>query len=205
MLTVNQILNLNWNKVNKLIPIIVQDVFSNEILMHGYANKKALLVTLKTKKLTFFSRTKNRLWTKGETSKNYLKVIDMISDCDKDSLLVLVKAIGNTCHLNNKSCFIKNKENINISFILELERILKFYKKQNHKTSYTSSLYKKGINKISQKVGEEAVELVIASINKDKKNILKECADLIYHILVLFCYTNIKFIDLIRILKKRNK
>nr|AAR25840.1 histidine biosynthesis bifunctional protein [Buchnera aphidicola (Chaitophorus populeti)] len=203
MLTISQILDLNWDKVNNLIPIIVQDVFSNEILMHGYANKKSLLITLKKKKLTFFSRTKNRLWTKGETSKNYLKVIDIIPDCDQDSLLALVQAIGNTCHLNNKSCF-KKKKNINVSFILELERILKYYKKNNNSTSYTSNLYKKGINKISQKVGEEAVELVIAAINKDKKNMLEECADLIYHILVLFSYTNIPFIDLIKILKKRN-
>ncbi|CAL4318760.1 Histidine biosynthesis bifunctional protein HisIE [Buchnera aphidicola (Chaitophorus sp. 3695)] len=203
MLTINEILDLNWDKVNKLMPIIVQDVFSNEILMHGYANKKSLLITLQKKKLTFFSRTKNRLWTKGETSKNYLKVIDIIPDCDQDSLLALVQAKGHTCHLNNKSCF-KNKKNINVSFILELERILKYYKKNNNNSSYTSNLYKKGINKISQKVGEEAVELVISAINKDKTNILEECADLIYHILVLFSYTNIQFIDVIKILKKRN-
>jgi phosphoribosyl-ATP pyrophosphohydrolase/phosphoribosyl-AMP cyclohydrolase len=202
MLTVNQILDLNWNKVNNLIPIIAQDIISNQILMHGYVNQKSLLITLKTKKLTFFSRTKNRLWTKGETSKNYLKVIDLVTDCDKDTLLALVQAKGDTCHLKNKSCFIT--KNTNISFILELEKILKNCKNNNN-TSYTNRLYKKGINKISQKVGEEAVELVIAAINEDRKYVLEECADLIYHILVLLNYKNIKFIDLIKILKKRNK
>ncbi|CAL4318850.1 Histidine biosynthesis bifunctional protein HisIE [Buchnera aphidicola (Chaitophorus populicola)] len=202
MLTVNQILDLNWNKVNNLIPIIAQDIISNQILMHGYVNQKSLLITLKTKKLTFFSRTKNRLWTKGETSRNYLKVIDLVTDCDKDTLLALVQAEGDTCHLKNKSCFIT--KNTNISFILELEKILKNCKNNNN-TSYTSRLYKKGINKISQKVGEEAVELVIAAINEDRKHVLEECADLIYHILVLLNYKNIKFIDLIKILKKRNK
>ncbi|MCW5197612.1 bifunctional phosphoribosyl-AMP cyclohydrolase/phosphoribosyl-ATP diphosphatase HisIE [Buchnera aphidicola] len=203
MLTINQISELNWKKVNQLIPIIVQDISSNEILMHGYVNQESLLITLKKKKITFFSRTKNRLWTKGETSKNYLKVINIIPDCDKDSLLALVQPIGNTCHLNNKSCF-QNKKNINISFILELERILKNYKNNNNNTSYTSNLYKKGINKISQKIGEEAVELVIAAVNQDKKNVFEECADLMYHILVLFSYIDIKFIDLIKVLKKRN-
>jgi phosphoribosyl-ATP pyrophosphohydrolase/phosphoribosyl-AMP cyclohydrolase len=202
MLTIDEMLNLNWKKVNGLIPVIVQNFFSNEILMHGYMNKQAILKTFDSKHLTFFSRTKNRLWTKGEKSKNYLKVIDLVEDCDRDSLLALVKPIGKTCHLQKKSCFLIKNESV--SFILELEKILENNRKKNSNNSYTYSLYKKGLNRISQKVGEEAVELVIASICKNKKDIINESSDLFYHLLVLLHNHNLKFLDVVSVLKKRN-
>ncbi|CAL4318744.1 bifunctional phosphoribosyl-AMP cyclohydrolase/phosphoribosyl-ATP diphosphatase HisIE [Buchnera aphidicola] len=202
MLTIDQMLNLNWKKVNGLIPVIAQDFVSNEILMHGYMNKKALLKTFNSKHLTFFSRTKNRLWTKGETSKNYLKVIDIIEDCDRDSLLALVKPVGHTCHLQRKSCF--NIVSTNFSFILQLEKILENRKKKINSKSYTYSLYKKGVNRIAQKVGEEAVELVISSICKNKQDIINESSDLFYHLLVLLHDQNLEFSDIISVLKKRN-
>ncbi|CAL4318698.1 bifunctional phosphoribosyl-AMP cyclohydrolase/phosphoribosyl-ATP diphosphatase HisIE [Buchnera aphidicola] len=202
MLTMNEMLNLNWKKVNGLIPVIAQDFFSNEILMHGYMNKKAILETFNSKRLTFFSRTKNRLWTKGEQSKNYLNVVDIIEDCDKDALLALVNPVGNTCHLNRKSCFKKAKKNV--SFISKLEKIIENRKKKKCSQSYTYSLYKQGIDRISQKVGEEAVELVIASMCKNKKDIISESSDLFYHLLVLLHYQNLKFSDVISTLKKRN-
>lgn len=196
-------LHINWKKVNGLIPCIIQDIFSSEILMHGYMNIEAFNLTKKNKIVTFYSRTKKRLWTKGETSGNFLKVIDLILDCDQDSILILVNPIGKTCHLENISCFDGNKTHYTNFFYLE--KIIKRKKNIFLEQSYTSNLHKLGINRISQKVGEEAIETVIAAINKNKENIINESSDLIYHLLVLLHNQDINFNDIINNLNIRRK
>lgn len=202
MLNHKKILNINWKKVHGLIPCIVQDFLSAEILMHGYMDKDALNMTLENSVVTFYSRTKKRLWTKGETSGNFLKVVDIMLDCDQDSILVLVKPVGQTCHLNNISCFSGVKTCYTDFFYLEKK--LKNKKNINLQESYTTKLHKQGISRIAQKVGEEAVETVIAAINKNKIDIINESSDLIYHLLVLLHNQNLSFKNIINNLKTRS-
>ncbi|ALD15070.1 phosphoribosyl-ATP pyrophosphatase [Buchnera aphidicola (Aphis glycines)] len=192
---------LDWNKTNGMIPVIIQDCLSNEVLMHGYMNQEALLKTQKERCVTFYSRSKQRLWTKGENSGNFLRVIKIIPDCDNDSLLVLVEPIGNTCHLNQKSCFFLKKNYL--YFLFELERIIENRKNNNLTNSYTSSLYKSGTKRIAQKVGEEAVETILAAMNKNTTELINEASDLIYHLLVLLHDQNLNFNLIIENLKKR--
>ncbi|QCI17518.1 bifunctional phosphoribosyl-AMP cyclohydrolase/phosphoribosyl-ATP diphosphatase HisIE [Buchnera aphidicola (Acyrthosiphon lactucae)] len=203
MLTKNSLLNLNWTKTNGMIPAIIQDYFSNEILMHGYMNKEALLKTQKDGLVTFYSRTKNSLWTKGETSGNYLKVIKISTDCDHDTLLILVVSTGKTCHLGNVSCFFSKKNNIN--FLFELEKIIENRKNKLLTNSYTSSLYKLGTSRIAQKVGEEAIETILAAMKKNKNELINESSDLIYHLIVLLHDQNLNLNLVLNNLKKRRK
>ncbi|CAL4319142.1 bifunctional phosphoribosyl-AMP cyclohydrolase/phosphoribosyl-ATP diphosphatase HisIE [Buchnera aphidicola] len=196
-------LKINWKKVNNLVPAIIQNQSSGTILMHGYMNKEALLKTQKTKLVTFYSRTKKRLWTKGETSENYLKVKKIFLDCDADAILILVSAFKNTCHLEKESCF-DNKNTI-FSFLYTLEKILENKKKYNLDDSYTNKLYKKGICRIAQKVGEEAIEVVIAAISKNKKELINESSDLIYHLLVLLKKSDLNLDVIIKNLIYRSK
>ncbi|ANZ22347.1 phosphoribosyl-ATP pyrophosphatase [Buchnera aphidicola (Diuraphis noxia)] len=203
MLNQQNLLNLNWIKTNGMLPVIVQNYFSQEVLMHAYMNKEALLETQKKSLVTFYSRTKNRLWTKGEKSGNYLKVIKIIVDCDYDALLLLVEPIGKTCHLGNTSCF-SSKEN-DVNFLTKLEDIIENSKTTDIYNSYTNRLYKSGTSRIAQKVGEEAVETILAAMKKDKNELINESSDLIYHLIVLLHDQDLNFNMVLNNLKKRNK
>lgn len=194
---------INWNKIDNMIPVIAQHYLSGEILMHGYMNKKALLFTIQKKLLTFFSRTKKRLWTKGETSKNFLHVISITLDCDYDTILVQVEPKGKTCHLNRVSCF-KNTT-FRYLFFYQLDNIIENKKSDFLKNSYTKKLYDSGTMRIAQKVGEEAIETVLAAVEKNPINIINEVSDLIFHVLVLLHDCNLSFNDIVLNLKNRMK
>jgi phosphoribosyl-AMP cyclohydrolase / phosphoribosyl-ATP pyrophosphohydrolase len=194
---------LNFEKLGGLIPAIVIDKNNNQVLMLGFMNKESLNKTMETNLVTFFSRTKNSLWTKGETSGNYLKLIDILPDCDSDSLLIYAEPQGPTCHTGNYSCFgIENTASLN--FLNELFKLIKQRKKELPENSYTTKLFKDGSNRIIQKVGEEAVETIIAAKNKDKNEIINETSDLIYHLFVMLTDLNIEFSEIANNLKKRS-
>jgi len=185
-----------------LMPVIIQDSISNKVLMLGFMNEESLAKTKADGKVTFFSRSKQRLWTKGETSNNFLLVKEIIIDCDNDTLLIKASPTGPVCHTGADTCFNEN----NSSFSLEkLEGIIADRKHNPSDSSYTSSLFAKGINKIAQKVGEEAVELVIESKDDNKEKFLSEAADLLYHYLVLLQAKNYKLQDVINVLAQRHK
>lgn len=183
-----------------LVPVIVQDAVSNKVLMLGFMNEEAFAKTNSESKVAFFSRSKQRLWTKGETSNNFLLVKEIIADCDNDTLLIKASPTGPVCHTGADTCFNEN----NSSFSLEnLEAIIADRKNNPSGSSYTSSLFEKGINKIAQKVGEEAVELVIESKDENKEKFLGEAADLLYHYLVLLQAKNYKLDDVMNTLAER--
>lgn len=193
-------MSIKFNKEG-LIPVIIQDFLSLQVLMLGYMNEESLNKTIKEKVVTFFSRSKNRFWKKGETSGNFLLVKEILLDCDLDTFLIKVNSLGPTCHRGEVSCF-NNKQNK--GFIYKLQDIIKKKISKKNNISYTYLLYKKGINKIAQKVGEEAVELVIESKDNNKDLFLNEAADLLYHYLILLNTKNINFEDVENILKIRN-
>ncbi len=180
---------INFSKNSGLVPAIVIDEFTGQVLMLGFMNKEALDKTLETKLVTFYSRTRSNLWTKGETSNNYLHLVDIKTDCDNDTLLITAKPDGPTCHLGNYSCF--GNEKSNTKFLDYLFELLKKRKLELPEDSYTTKLFKSGLNRIIQKLGEEAVETIIASKNGDKKEIINEVSDLIYHLLVMLVETEI--------------
>jgi len=185
-----------------LMPVIIQDSISNKVLMLGFMNEESFAKTNADGKVTFFSRSKQRLWTKGETSNNFLLVKEIIVDCDNDTLLIKASPTGPVCHTGADTCFNEN----NSSFSLEkLEGIIADRKNNPSVSSYTSSLFAKGINKIAQKVGEEAVELVIESKDDNKEKFLSEASDLLYHYLVLLQAKNYKLQDVINVLAQRHK
>jgi phosphoribosyl-AMP cyclohydrolase / phosphoribosyl-ATP pyrophosphohydrolase len=188
---------------NGLIPVIVQDDTTNVVLMLGYMNNEAFEKTQTEKRVTFFSRSKNRLWTKGEESGNFLDVKTMLIDCDLDTILIRAKPHGPVCHNGTDTCF--NETNAEIDFLHKLENIIIDRKNNPTDTSYTSSLFKKGINKIAQKVGEEAVELVIEAKDTNDDLFKGEAADLLYHYLILLAAKNIKLNDIVSVLKERQK
>jgi phosphoribosyl-ATP pyrophosphohydrolase/phosphoribosyl-AMP cyclohydrolase len=195
---------LNFEKNNGLIPAVIQDGKTNQVLMLGYMNQKALEETRKTGKVTFYSRTKQRLWTKGETSGNFLELDSIQADCDADTLLVKVRPIGPTCHLGSDTCFgSDNKEN-GIQFLQELQKIIKNRKEIAPKGSYTASLFASGINKIAQKVGEEAVEVVIEAKESETGNLKEETADLLFHLLVLLEQKEIPLAEVVNVLRERH-
>ncbi len=202
-------MNLTYNEKG-LIPAIIQDADTLEVLMLGYMNEESIEITLKTKKVTFYSRSRNKLWTKGETSENYLNLKSFKYDCDNDTLLILVKPEGPTCHTGKISCFFNNvvedKENMDYKKILvNLEKIIIDRKRNMPKDSYTTSLFKEGLDRITQKVGEEAIEVVIASKNSDDEDFIYETADLIYHLMVLLAQKNINLDDIYKELYSRFK
>lgn len=202
MLSVEEIKALNWEKVGGLIPAIIEDAVSGRVLMLGYMNQEALDKTLKTGQVTFFSRTKNRLWTKGETSGNFLNLVDLAADCDNDTLLILVNAEGPTCHLGRTSCF--GELQSQWEFLRDLEKLLASRKGADPATSYTASLYARGTKRIAQKVGEEGVETALAATVHDKEELKNEAADLVYHLLVLLQAENLELSDVIGILRDRH-
>lgn len=185
-----------------LMPAIVQDASTGLVLMLGFMNQEALDKTLSEKKVTFYSRTKNRLWTKGETSGNFLLLKSVVSDCDNDTLLIKVDPLGPVCHTGADTCF--NESNSQFSLV-KLERIIHDRQQQPTSESYTSSLFAKGINKIAQKVGEEAVELVIESKDDDREKFLGEAADLMFHYIVLLKAKGYGLNDVVEVLEKRHR
>ncbi|HEY5393747.1 MAG TPA: bifunctional phosphoribosyl-AMP cyclohydrolase/phosphoribosyl-ATP diphosphatase HisIE [Hanamia sp.] len=194
---------INFSKSsNNTVPAIIQDSATDVVLMLGYMNKEALLETLDSKLVTFYSRSKNRLWVKGETSKNYLHLVDIKSDCDFDTLLIKAKPDGIVCHTGAETCF--NEENSSKDFLRTLEKIIEGRKKRPLPGSYTSTLFKEGINRMAQKVGEEAIELVIEAKDNDNKLFLNEAADLMFHYLVLLQAKNKSLDDVIKVLEKRH-
>jgi phosphoribosyl-AMP cyclohydrolase / phosphoribosyl-ATP pyrophosphohydrolase len=185
-----------------LVPAIIQDANTNKVLMLGFMNEAALNKTNEIKKVTFFSRSKNRLWTKGEESGNFLLLEDIKVDCDNDSLLIKAKPVGPVCHTGADTCW--DEKNNNDNFLLELEAVIANRKNNPSDKSYTSSLFAKGINKIAQKVGEEAVELVIESKDNDADLFKNEAADLLFHYLILLQAKGYKLNDITDVLKERH-
>jgi phosphoribosyl-ATP pyrophosphohydrolase/phosphoribosyl-AMP cyclohydrolase len=197
-------MELNFKKYSDgLIPAIVQDAETNIVLMLGFMNEEALKKTQETKLVTFYSRSKNRLWTKGESSKNYLHLIDLKTDCDNDTILIKVKPDGPVCHLGADTCF--DERNISSDFLIELQNIITNRRKNPPQQSYVSSLFKKGINKIAQKVGEEAVELVIEAKDDNDELFKNEAADLLFHYLILLRAKEFELKDIVDVLEKRHK
>jgi phosphoribosyl-ATP pyrophosphohydrolase/phosphoribosyl-AMP cyclohydrolase len=191
---------VDWLKCGDLVPAIIQDSKTLEVLMLGFMNREAVNLSQKTQKVHFWSRTKNRIWMKGEESGNILNIVDIKLDCDNDSLLVLVKPIGNTCHNGSKSCF-----NLRANFIAELEKIIENRIKSPSEASYVSKLTQKGLNKVVQKIGEEATEVVIAALSETNQKLVEESADLLFHLIITLKMKNLKLDDVIDLLKQRNK
>jgi phosphoribosyl-ATP pyrophosphohydrolase/phosphoribosyl-AMP cyclohydrolase len=196
-------MNLDFSKYKDgLIPTIIQDVNTNKVLMLGFMNEQALNKTKETKQVTFFSRSKDRLWTKGEESGNYLNVIEILKDCDNDTLLIKATPQGPVCHTGADTCF--NERNTGENFLFELEAIIKDRIKNPVEGSYTNLLMKKGLNKIAQKVGEEAVELVIEAKDNNKELFLNEAADLMYHYMLLVNAKGFQLNDVVSVLRSRD-
>jgi len=197
-------MNIDFKKMDGLIPAVVQDAFTGKVLMLGYMNEAALVKTEESGRVTFFSRSKNRLWTKGETSGNFLELVSMQEDCDGDAILVKAKPLGPVCHTGAYTCF-EESNTSQTAFIDQLRGIIKERKENPNLGSYTSSLFGKGINKLAQKVGEEAVELVIEAKDDNKELFLGEAADLLFHYLVLLEAKNYSLDEVIEVLKLRHK
>ncbi len=195
--------NLNFDKLNGLIPAVVQDASTDKVLMVGFMNREALEKTRKTGMVTFYSRTRRQIWTKGETSRNYLRVQEILIDCDGDTLLVKALPDGPVCHTGNDTCFNEKNEG-NLSFLTNLEGIIESRKSELPESSYTAKLLNAGLKRIAKKVGEEAVELVQEAENPDNERFLSEAADLIYHIQVLLSARNLSLSDVANPLKQRH-
>src|ERR1700733_7118250 len=195
-------MNIDFSKTDGLVPVIIQDEHTLEVLMLGYMNKEAYDKTVSENIVTFFSRSKNRLWTKGETSGNFLHVKSIHLDCDNDTLLIKVKADGPTCHTGSRSCF---KTEYNQNFILELEGIVADRYANPKEGSYVNKLHDKGLNKIAQKVGEEAVETVIAALAETETDMINESSDLVFHLLVLLREKGLSLEKIARNLEERHK
>ena len=188
--------------MNGLVPAIIQDNRTNKVLMLAFMNKEALGKTRKEGIVTFFSRSKQRLWTKGETSGNFLKVVNILEDCDKDTLLIKVNPVGPACHTGADTCF--NEVN-KLDLLRRLTELIDKRKKEMPENSYTTKLFQAGINKIAQKVGEEAVEVIIEAKDNNDELFISESADLIYHFIVLLSYKNLTFDDVFKKLEERFK
>jgi phosphoribosyl-AMP cyclohydrolase / phosphoribosyl-ATP pyrophosphohydrolase len=193
---------INFSKMDGLIPAVIVDELTEKILMLGFMNKEALSKTIEIEKATFYSRSRKSLWTKGETSGNYLIVKRILTDCDYDSILIYAKPDGPTCHTGKYSCF--NLENTNLNFLQKLSEIIKQRKIDLPNNSYTTKLFIEGSNRIIQKVGEEAVEVVIAAKNKNKKEIIYESADLLYHLLVMLADNEVELQEVVKELESRH-
>jgi phosphoribosyl-ATP pyrophosphohydrolase/phosphoribosyl-AMP cyclohydrolase len=197
-------MDIDFEKGGGLVPAIIQDWSTNKVLMLGFMNKEALQKTKTEGKVTFYSRTKERLWTKGETSGNFLNVKEILGDCDNDTILVKVEPQGPTCHTGADTCFEESNDS-NALFLHYLQDIIVERKKSTVAKSYTKLLFDKGINKIAQKVGEEAVELVIEAKDSDEDLFKNEAADLLFHLLVLLEAKDVKLGDVVEVLRERHK
>lgn len=187
-----------------LIPAIIQDANTNRVLMLGYMNQEAYDKTMETKKVTFYSRSKQRLWTKGEESGNFLNLVSIQNDCDEDTLLIKVNPAGPTCHKGTDTCW-GEENSSNLAFLTQLESIIKQRRESGDEKSYVNDLFKKGINKIAQKVGEEAVEVVIEAKDNNNELFLNESADLLFHYLILLQAKNYELKDVVKVLASRQK
>lgn len=197
-------MKLDFEKMGGLIPAIVQDNNTNKVLMLGFMNEEAYEATKETGKVTFFSRTKNRLWMKGETSGNTLQVVSMMIDCDNDTILIKANPAGPVCHTGADTCF--GEKNIeDIMFLKYLQDFIEQRRQEMPEGSYTTSLFQKGVNRMAQKVGEEAVETVIEATNGTEEGFIYEASDLVYHLIVLLTSKGLRLEDLARELKKRHK
>ena len=196
-------MKLNFKNNNGLIPAIIQDNKTGKVLMLAYMNKEAYEKTLDLGKVTFYSRSRKTLWTKGETSGNYLNLVEILPDCDQDTLLVKVNPTGPVCHTGNETCF-NERNTINNQFLFKLENIIKQRKKLLTSKSYTTDLFNAGIERISQKLGEECIELIIDSIKNNENRTKEECADLLYHLLVLLHALDISLDEVIDVLENRH-
>ncbi len=200
-----QINQLSWPD-SQLLPAIVQHAISGKVLMQGYMNPDALQHTLQSGNVTFFSRSKQRLWTKGESSGHTLQLVSIDSDCDSDSLLVLAMPQGPTCHVGTETCWHDNDANSpQLAFLYDLEQVIKSREGADPKSSYTASLFAKGVKRIAQKVGEEGVESALAAMAGDREELKNEAADLLFHLLVLLRSQQLELADVIAILKQRHR
>ena len=195
-------MTIKFDKNTGLVPVIIQDYLNLKVLMLGYMNQDAFDKTLQEKRVTFFSRSKNRLWTKGESSGNFLELMDWKLDCDNDTILIKAKPLGPTCHKGTTTCFAEETDK---GFLYELQQTISDKIDNNDENSYTNELYKRGINKVAQKVGEEAVELVIEAKDDNDELFLNEAADLLYHYLILLKTKGFTLEDVETILKSRSK
>lgn len=196
-------MKLDFKKMSGLIPAIIQDNYTQKVLMLGFMNKEAYEKTMETGKVTFFSRTKNRLWTKGEESGNFLHVISVKADCDNDTLLIMAHPEGPVCHKGTDTCW-GDKNEQDIMFLKELQDFIDRRRQEMPEKSYTTSLFNSGVNKIAQKVGEEAVEAILEACNGTDERLIYEGADLLYHLIVLLTYKGYRIEDLARELKERH-
>lgn len=197
-------MNLDFDKVGGLIPAIIQDNETNKVLMLGYMNQEALDKTKELGKVTFYSRTKQRLWTKGEESGNFLNVISIQEDCDQDTLLIKVNPVGPVCHTGDDTCF-KEVNREDIMFFKHLQQFIEKRHQEMPEGSYTTSLFQSGVNRMAQKVGEEAIESVIEACNGTDDRLIYESADMLYHLIVLLTSKGLSIEDLSRELQKRHK
>ena len=195
-------MTIQFDKNTGLVPVIIQDYLNLKVLMLGYMNQEAFDKMLQEKRVTFFSRSKNRLWTKGETSGNFLELMDWKLDCDNDTILIKAKPLGPTCHKGTTTCFAEETDK---GFLYELQQTISDKIDNNDENSYTNELYKRGINKVAQKVGEEAVELIIETKDNNDELFLNEAADLLYHYLILLKAKGFTIEDVEKILKSRSK
>lgn len=198
-------MNLDYSKLNGLVPAIIQDATTGKVLMLGFMNEEALAKTIETKLVTFFSRTKNRLWTKGEESGNFLNVVSISEDCDHDTLLIQANPVGPVCHKGWDTCFDDVNQGNGYDFLEYLQGFIQKRYEEMPEGSYTTSLFNKGVNRMAQKVGEEAVETVIEATNGTADGFIYEASDLIYHLIVLLTSKGYSLGDLGMELKKRHK
>ena len=198
-------MNLDFSKLNGLVPAIIKDQRTSKVLMLGFMNEEALQKTTETGQVTFFSRAKNRLWTKGEESGNFLNVISIESDCDNDTLLIKVNPVGPVCHTGSDTCWNEKNEQNGLDFLKKLQDFIDQRKAEMPEGSYTTSLFRSGTAKIAQKVGEEAVETVIEAMANNDERLIYEASDLLYHLIVLMTHKGFRLEDLARELQKRHK
>ncbi|MFB6343363.1 bifunctional phosphoribosyl-AMP cyclohydrolase/phosphoribosyl-ATP diphosphatase HisIE [Saccharicrinis sp. FJH2] len=197
-------MKLDFAKGDGLIPAVIQDSKTNKVLMLGYMNEEAYNKTVDEKLVTFYSRSKQRLWTKGEESGNFLKVVSILSDCDDDTLLIKVKPKGPVCHTGADTCW-NEKNSEDIMFIKQLQDFIEKRKEKMPEGSYTTKLFNRGINKITQKIGEEAAEVIIDAVNGTDEGMIMEAADLMYHLIVMLTYKGYRIEDVAKELRKRHK
>jgi phosphoribosyl-AMP cyclohydrolase / phosphoribosyl-ATP pyrophosphohydrolase len=203
---VSSLKELDWDKGDGLLPAVIQDAQNGRVLMLGYMNAESLRLTLSSRRVVFFSRTRNELWTKGETTGNFLDVVQVSTDCDNDTILVLANPVGPTCHKGTVSCFAEARETAagKLAFLASLEKTIAARIAESPEGSYTARLYASGVGRIAQKVGEEGVETALAAVTRDDPELVGECADLLYHLLVLLKARNLSFDRVVQELASRH-